>query len=49
VTPTTTTTYILACVNANYSDDQAVSSAQVTVNGSSQCEQNPNGIGCQGQ
>ena len=49
-TPSITTTYTLACVNSNYAqnaDNQAVSSATVTVKGSSYCEQNPNGVGCQ--
>jgi hypothetical protein len=39
----------LTCVNQNYSDSSATSSATVTVNGSNRCEQNPKGAGCQGQ
>jgi hypothetical protein len=50
VSPTSTTAYTLACVNGDYAtstENRAVSSATVTVNGSSYCEQNPNGVGCQ--
>jgi hypothetical protein len=49
VAPSITTTYTLTCVNGNYSDDSVNSTAQVTVSGSSRCEQNPNGAGCPGQ
>jgi hypothetical protein len=40
----------LTCVNSNYSqnaNNPVSSSATVTVSGSSYCEQNPNGVGCQ--
>jgi hypothetical protein len=47
--PSITTTYTLTCVNGDYSSDSASASVQVTVGGSSLCEQNPNGAGCQGQ
>jgi hypothetical protein len=46
-TPSSTTTYTLTCVNSNANSTS--STATVTVNGSSLCEQNPNGAGCQGQ
>jgi hypothetical protein len=50
-TPSITTTYTLTCVNSNYAtspdNHQAGGSATVTVSGSSYCEQNPNGVGCQ--
>jgi hypothetical protein len=46
VTPSSTTTYTLTCANGKYSNDSATSNAQVIV-GSSYCEQNPNGVGCQ--
>jgi hypothetical protein len=52
VTPSLTTAYTLTCVNNDYAsggNNKAVSSATVTVNGSSLCEQNPNGAGCPGQ
>ena len=46
--PSITTTYTLTCVNGKYgSSDSTSSTVQVTVNGSSYCEQNPNGVGCQ--
>ena len=45
-TPSITTTYTLTCVNGNYSDDAVSSNAQVTVNGTGLCEQNPNAAGC---
>jgi hypothetical protein len=47
--PSIATTYTLTCVNGDYSSDSASASVQVTVGGSSLCEQNPNGAGCQGQ
>jgi hypothetical protein len=51
VTSSITTTYTLACVNGDYAQDannpMQPESATVTVNGSSYCEQNPNGVGCQ--
>lgn len=50
VAPTSTTAYTLACVNSNYAQDAnnpVSSSATVTVSGSTYCEQNPNGVGCQ--
>jgi hypothetical protein len=40
----------LTCVNSNYSqnaNNPVSSNATVTVSGSSYCEQNPNGVGCQ--
>jgi hypothetical protein len=49
-TPPVTTTYNLTCVNSNYSqnaNNPVSSNATVTVSGSSYCEQNPNGVGCQ--
>jgi len=50
VTPSATTAYTLACINSDYAknaDNQATSNATVTVSGSTYCEQNPNGVGCQ--
>ena len=50
VTPSITTAYTLACVNSNYAqnaNNPMSASATVTVSGSSYCEQNPNGAGCQ--
>jgi hypothetical protein len=50
VTPSMTTSYTVACVNSNYAasaQNPVSSSATVTVSGSSFCEQNPNGVGCQ--
>jgi hypothetical protein len=50
VSPTNTTAYTLACVNSSYAqnaNNPVSSSATVTVSGSSYCEQNPNGVGCQ--
>lgn len=49
ITPTSTTVYTLACQNQGYGNAFATSSVQVTVGGSNQCEQNPNGVGCPGQ
>jgi hypothetical protein len=50
VTPSSTTTYTLTCVSGNYSQDTNnpfSSSVTVTVGGSSYCEMDPNGLGCQ--
>jgi hypothetical protein len=48
-TPSITTTYVLKCVNGSYSSDSTSTTVQVTVGGSSLCEQNPYGTGCSGQ
>jgi hypothetical protein len=48
-TPSSTTTYVLKCVNANYNSDSTSTTVQVTVGGSNLCEQNPYGAGCPGQ
>jgi hypothetical protein len=51
VDPTVTTVYTFACTNTNYSSSSATVSSpvQVTVGGTTRCEQNPNGAGCPGQ
>jgi hypothetical protein len=49
VSPTAPTAYTLTCVNSNYTpnaNNPSKGSATVTVNGSSYCETDPNGIGC---
>ncbi len=46
VNPSVTTNYILSCTNNNYTSDTVTKTVQVTVGGSGQCEQNPNGVGC---
>ena len=46
VNPSVTTSYVLSCTNNNYTSDTVTKTVQVTVGGSGQCEQNPNGVGC---
>jgi len=49
VTPLTTTVYTLTCSKGGGVSTATSSAVQVTVGGSSRCEQNPNGAGCPGQ
>jgi hypothetical protein len=50
ISPASTTVYLMTCLGIN--GDQYTSngaSVQVTVNGTTRCEQGPNSVGCQGQ